>query len=230
MPEEALTGTFEIHIFVTPLDPPADVTKAFQDACRGDGEEPRMKGLLLNLDYEGRGFIGVLQSSRYVRGTLEDARAEADEDARILSAKGFDVVRKKIEAVATSDGVPHTADDARHSPADRYFEFHLLIDAKSGPISNENVASLRSIAQDMSTRLQQPVPLSYNALKPGQRFLNLRARGVGLDDAMVHVRALEGQVAQTGVLGVVKVISEYICFDDNRDLDNGWLEPMPSAS
>jgi hypothetical protein len=55
--------------------------------------------------------------------------------------------------------------------------------------------------------------------------LNLRARGVGLDDAMVHVRALEDAVSKTGVLGVVKVIAEYICSDDNRALDAGWLEP-----
>ena len=185
-----------------------------------------MKGLLLNLDYEGRGFVGVLQSSRYVRGTLEEARIGADEDAKILTEDGFEVVRKKIEAVATSAGVPLTADDAKRSPPYRYFEFHLLIDGKNGPISNANVASLRTIARDMSARLRQPVPLSYNALKPSQRFLNLRARGCGLDDAMVHVRSLEEQVAQTGVLGVVKVISEYICFDDNRALDNGWLEPL----
>ena len=185
-----------------------------------------MKGLLLNLDYENRGFVGVLQSSRYVRGTLEDARLGADEDARILADKGFEVVRKKVEAVATNDGVPVTMDDARNAPMDRYFEFHLLIDGKNGPISNEDVASLRSIARDMSTRLGQPVPLSYNALKPAQRFLNLRARDVGLNDAMIHVRELEEQVGRTAVLGVVKVISEYICADDNRALDNGWLEPL----
>lgn len=228
MSDEVVTGTFEIHIFVTPLDPSPEKAQAFTTACRGDGETPRMKGLLLNLDYEGRGFVGVLQSSRYVRGTLEEARLGADEDARILVEKGFEVVRKKIEAVATSDGVPVTANDAKWSPADRYFEFHLLIDGKTGPISNENVASLRTIAREMSARLKQPVPLSYNALKPAQRFLNLRARGCGLDDAMVHVRSLEQQVGQTGVLSVVKVISEYICFDDNRALDNGWLEPLPS--
>ncbi len=210
-----------------PLDPEPHVAQAFSAACRGEGETPRMKGLLLALDYDNRGFVGVLQSSRYVRGTLEDARRGADEDAAILASKGFEVVRRKVEAVATNEGVPQTREDAKSSPDDRYFEFHLLVDGKQGPISNEDVASLRGIARDMSTRLGVPVPLSYNALKPGQRFLNLRARGVGLEDAMVHVRALEEQIGRGGVLGVVKVISEYICSDDNRALDNGWLEPLP---
>ena len=211
---------------MTPLDPEPAVAQAFSAACRGEGEAPRMKGLLLNLDYEGRGFVGVLQSSRYVRGTLDEARHAADEDARILADRGFEVVRRKVEAVATNEGVPQTAEDATRSPADRYFEFHLLVDGKRGPISNEDVASLRGIARDMSARLGVPVPLSYNALKPAQRFLNLRARAVGLADAMVHVHALEEQINETGALGVVKVIAEYICADDNRALDEGWLEPL----
>src|SRR5262249_6466120 len=162
------------------------VTQAFAAACRGTEETPRMKGLLLNLDYENQGFVGVLQSSRYVRGTIDDARCGAEEDAKLLEAQRFEVVRAEVADVATTDGVPRTLDDAVHSPVDRYFEFHLLIDAKNGPISNEDVASLRRIARRMSQRLGQPVPLSYNALKPAQRFLNLRARRVGLDDAMVH--------------------------------------------
>lgn len=211
---------------MAPLDPPPEVAQAFTAACHGDGETRRMKGLLLNLDYEHRGFIGVLQSSRYVQGTLEEAHIGAFEDALILEDKGFEVVRKKIEAVATNEGVPRTMTDAASAASGRYFEFHLLVDGKNGPISNDDVVSLRSIAKGLSSRLKRPVPLSYNALKPAQRFLNLRAQDVGLDDAMVHVRELEQQVARTGVLGVVKVISEYICADDNRALDNGWLEPL----
>lgn len=226
---DVVTGTFEIHVFVTPLDPTPAIAQAFSAACRGDAETPHMKGLLLNLDYEEQGFVGVLQSSRYVRGTLAEARAAADEDARLLTERGFEVVRRKVEAVVTNDGVPQTAADAQRSPADRYFEFHLLVDGKNGPISNEDVVSLRGIAHAMRDQLGVPVPLSYNALKPAQRFLNLRARGVGIEQAMVNVRELESRINATGVLGVRKIISEYICSDDNRALDNGWLEPRPRS-
>lgn len=212
---------------MTPLDPPPETAQAFSAACRGEGENAPMKGLLLNLDYQQRGFVGVLQSSRYVRGTIDDARAAAEADARTLAQRGFEVVRRKVEAVATNDGVPQTAADAEHSPTDRYFEFHLLVDGKNGPISSEDVVSLRGIARTMSERFGVPVPLSYNAMKPAQRFLNLRARGMGLEQAMVNVHALEAQINATGVLDVVKIISEYICSDDNRALDDGWLEPLP---
>lgn len=186
-----------------------------------------MKGLLLELDYVDRGFVGVLQSSRYVQGTLDDARRGAEEDAAILQSRGFQVVREKIEAASTNPGVPRTPEDARSSPPDRYFEFHVLVDGKSGPISNDDVASLRSIARSAGERLGQPVPLSYNALKPAQRFLNLRQRGVGLDLALTRVREIEDELSRTGTLEVRKVISEYICFDTNLSLDDGWLEPLP---
>ena len=211
---------------MSPFDPSEDEARAFALACRGDETSPRaMKGLLLRLDYEGRGFVGVLQSSRYVKGTLADARRGAEEDARLLSDAGFSVIRTKIEAVASNDGVPRTAMEAERSPEDRYFEFHLLVDGVNGPISEGDVASLRAIARDMSARLDRPVPLSYNALKPAQRFLNLRARGCGLDDAMTVVNDLSERIEATDVLRVVKVIGEYICHDDNRAVDAGWLEP-----
>ena len=39
------------------------------------------------------------------------------------------------------------------------------------------------------------------------------------------VRALEAAIAGMDGLVVKKVIAEYICFDSNRAVDNGWLEP-----
>jgi hypothetical protein len=224
MPEEVVTGSFEIHIFVEPLDPPPGAVEAFRQACQG-APEP-MKALLLQLDYVGRGFVGVLQSSRYVRGDVALAREAAGRDAAALRAAGFTVIREKVEAVATNEGVPQGPDDAARSPADRYFEFHVLIDGQDGPLSPADMVALRSLAEAFSARLASPVPLSYNALKPSQRFLNLRARGVGLPQAMATVRELEAAALGVGKVAVKKVIAEYICFDSNRAVDNGWLEPL----
>jgi hypothetical protein len=197
----------------------------FRQACAA--ASPPMKALLLNLDYTGRGYVGVLQSSRYVQGDVAAATAAAHADAEVLRRAGLSVIREKVEALASDDGVPKTAAHASLSPADRYFEFHVLIDGRDRPLSESDIRVLRSIAGDFQARLGTPVPLSYNALKPAQRFLNLRARGVGLSQAMEPVRALEAQLAASGELCVKKVIAEYICFDSNRAVDNGWLEPLP---
>jgi hypothetical protein len=222
MTEENVTGLFELHVFVEPLDPPADVVERFRVACRDAA--PPMKALLLELDYVGKGFVGVLQSSRYVEGDVAAARAAIAEDARQLRAAGFTVIREKIEAMATATGVPGDAAAARSSPADRYFEFHVLIDRRDG-LTDADMRSLRTLATRFAGELGTPVPLSYNALKPAQRFLNLRARGCGLDRAMQPVDALRAAIRELGALEVKKVIAEYICYDTNRAVDNGWLEP-----
>lgn len=218
---EVVTGSFEIHVFVAPLDPDAGDVQRFTAACGG-----HMKALLLNLDYVGKGFVGVLQSSRYVQGDVARARAAAAEDAEILRAAGFTVIREKVEAMASCAGVPQGEREAERSPRDRYFEFHVLVDRPGRPIDDADVASLRGVAAAFAARLGTPVPLSYNALKPAQRFLNVRARGVGLAEAMAPVRALEAAIAGVDGLVVKKTIAEYICFDSNRAVDNGWLEPV----
>lgn len=223
MAEEHVTGKFELHVFVEPLDPPPEVVAKFNAAC-ASAPDP-MKALLLNLDYAGKGFVGVLQSSRYVNGDVAAARAAVAVDADRLRAAGLTVIREKVEAVALNAGVPKNAADAARSPEDRYFEFHVLIDRKDAPLSEADMTALRGLSLAFSTTLRSPVPLSYNAMKPSQRFLNLRARGCGLDAAMEPVDALKRTIEKTGELEVRKVIAEYICFDSNRAVDNGWLEP-----
>jgi hypothetical protein len=223
MSEEHVTGKFELHVFVEPLDPAPAAIDAFRSAC-ASAPAP-MKALLLNLDYAGKGFVGVLQSSRYVDGDVAAARAAVRTDADWLRAAGLSVIREKVEALSTNAGVPVDAAQGRASPADRYFEFHVLIDRRAGPLSDEDMRSLRELSSEFSSKLSRPVPLSYNALKPSQRFLNLRARGVGLEQALAPVHELSRAIERGGTLEVKKVISEYICFDSNRAVDNGWLEP-----
>ncbi len=227
MTDEIVTGTFELHVFVAPLDPPPEVIEAFTAACRAASTPT--KALHLRLDYVHRGFIGVLQTSRYVEGDLDHAIRSIHEDAAMLRAAGLEVIREKVEALASDDGVPKCAADAERSPSDRYFEFHILIDGDERALSEDDMVSLRGLSREFSERLRAPVPLSYNTMKPSQRFLNMRARGVGLDAASAPVRELERSIAERGGLKVKKLIAEYICFDTNRDVDNGWTEPLPEA-
>lgn len=218
---ETVTGAFELHVFVEPLDPPAEIVERFRAACAA--APTPMKALILALDYVGKGFVRVPQTSRYVNGTLDDARAAIAIDSAHLRAAGFAVIREKIEALAHNDGVPKNASDAADSPADRYFEVHVLIDGADGrALSEADMVRLRGLSERYTEALGTPVPLSYNALKPAQRFLNLRARGCGLDAAMATVDRLRADLTD---LAVKKVIAEYICADSNRAVDNGWLEP-----
>ena len=221
--KEQVTGRFELHVFVEPLDPPGSVIERFRAACAG--APVPMKALLLNLDYVGKGFVGVLQSSRYIEGDEAAARAAVSGDAEILRAAGLKVVREKVEAISTNPGVPRSLDDEKSSLADRYFEFHVLIDGKQGPLSEDDMRALRGLSTEYTGKLARPVPLSYNAMKPSQRFLNLRTRGEGLARSMERIAELQRAIEEKGALQVKKIIGEYICFDSNRAVDNGWLEP-----
>lgn len=226
MMNERGVGTFELHVFVEPFDPSQADADRFTEACKR--AKAPMKGLLLKLDYVHRGFVGVLQSSRYVTCTLDEARREAHLDAEHLVREGFTVIREKIEAVAEKHPlVPRTPADVAASPTDRYFEFHVLIDGKGHALSEEDMVSLRGLSREFSARLSAPVPLSYNVLKPAQRFLNLRARGVTFDEALAPVIALQDRLAAGDQLEVKKLICEFICFDTNRAVDDGWVEPLP---
>lgn len=223
-----VTGRFELHIFVGPLAPDEETIARFRAACAA--ADPPMKPLLLALDYVGRGFVPVLQSSRYVEGDEATARAAAERDAAILRDAGLAVLREKVEAMADAQGVPNDAADVaaqtEEERAAHYFEFHLLVDKVDGSgLSESDMLGLREVAERYSLALHTPVPLSYNVLKPGQRFLNLRARRIGLSDAEHTVAALERAITVDGTLAIKKRIAEYICFDSNRALDNGWLEP-----
>lgn len=231
-----VTGRFELHVFVQPLDPPPEVVAAFRRAC--ESADPAMKALLLQLDYVGRGFVGVLQSSRYVEGNIATATAAVRADAEVLRAAGLTVMREKVEAVATNDGVPHRREQALPTSATRYFELHVLIggtgsasssDSSPGsrPLDDDDMTALRAVSRAFAAKLARPVPLSFNALKPSQRFLNLRASGVGVEEALGLVDDLRVAVEASGLLQVTKVIAEYICFDSHRAVDNGWLEPLP---
>jgi hypothetical protein len=219
-----VTGTFELHVFVAPLDPPPEVVARFQAACQGAAVPT--KALHLKLDYVNRGFVSVLQTSRYVQGDLAHAIESIHVDAAMIRAAGLEVIREKVEALGTNAGVPLNDDDARHEPEGRYFEFHILIDGREHALSEEDMLSLRSVSRDFSERLRAPVPLSYNIMKPSQRFLNMRGHGVGLDRASAPVHELERRIAGGGSLKVTKLISEYICFDTNPAVDDGWTEPL----
>jgi hypothetical protein len=213
----AVAGSFEAHIFCTPLNPSHEDKERFVSACDAAG----VKALCLGLAYEGKGLISVLQSTRYhdgpdpggpVAGMLRDAEALAEH---------FEVVRLKLEAVAANQGVPQTDPEARSMPGDTYFEYHLKVDA---PVSPENDEVLGWLAHELTRELDVKVPFSCNNMRDkNQRFLNARTYGMGFGSSSAVVRRIEEAVGRQG-FALSKIIREFIVFDTNKELDRGWLE------
>lgn len=240
-----INGTSEIHIFLAPLNPDAGTLQRYEQAVadwnaknwdaksnRRPGAATQMRPVYLCLNFREAGPVFVLQSARHILSEdTERVIAETLADADHFGAHGFEVIRRKIEAYGFTNGVPESDDEASRFP-DKYFEFHLRVnrreDAPSSQVTPEEVSQLVALSQEYTTRWGIPVPLSYNAHKEGrQRFLNLRVGHCGRDTALQAINLVKADIAadpKLKYLEVGKAHIEYVWWDDNRDLDRGWID------
>lgn len=139
------------------------------------------------------------------------------------------MIRQKIECLASNDGVPEDASEAALMPKSSYFEYHIAIrpvDESGGVFPEDGMIRLREISKRLSTELGCRIPLSYNAFKPSQRFLNARTYDDGRKESFEKIDKICQEIAKTGTMQVEKVIREYIVDDDHTEVDAGWLEPL----
>ncbi|MFJ6687714.1 MULTISPECIES: hypothetical protein [Streptomyces] len=135
----------------------------------------------------------------------------AERTVRQLRADGFRPVRVKIESSPWAAEVPR-----RPCGAGRYFEHHvkLLLDAGT----------------DTTALAERVVPhgahLSWNARRvrddaSHERFVTQRCHGV---DAEGAGRALDGLLAALAPLRVLEVEREFVLYDSDVTVDEGWLD------
>jgi len=216
--EPKVEDLFECHIFCVPLDPSDADKERFADACEAVG----LRGLCLGLNYDGKGVVDVLQSTKYVTcPDVHTAVALMLADARRLN-EHFEVVRLKLEAMASNPGIPRTDEDAAQMPPGLYFEHHIKLNA---PVTPESDDRLKALGRELTTELGIRVPFSCNNLRgKNQRFLNARTYAMGAERSATVVERIIEAVQARG-FSVTKVIEEYVVFDTNKALDGGWLEP-----
>ncbi|MEU6256319.1 hypothetical protein [Streptomyces sp. NPDC047043] len=149
--------------------------------------------------------------------TLSGARSYAAESARArevlarLRADGFEPVRVKIESTPWAPEVPR-----RPCDGERYFEHHV----KLGLGADTDLA-------DLAARVvPHGAHVSWNArrVRDGgrhERFVTQRCRGV---DAEGAGRALDALLAELAGFEVVGVEREFVLFDSDVSVDEGWIE------
>lgn len=152
-------------------------------------------------------------------GTLQRALVTANELTRALSARGFSVLRTKIEAAPWNLGVPQQDGDVTETaaPADRYFEHHVKL--------------VLSAAADLDALLQTALihhsHVSRNALRvraDGQqeRFVTQRCHRVGRATSRARLAALL-RALRAERWAIAEVDEEYVIYDSNLCLDAGWI-------
>jgi len=214
-------GIMEVHVFVAPVNPDAELQQKFKDCC---SKVDQMKCCNLKLDFVKQGWCSVLMSSRYVRGDMHFVWRESFKDARELAQKGFSVIRVKIEATASIDGVPATNNEAQILPKKTYFEFHMVFANGDNTIPNDTeVEAVRSIAKGLEKHWHCCIPLSTNAFGT-QKFVNMRTYGIGRELAYPRLEELQKHVESAG-FKVPRFIREFGVYDSDVTVDCGWLEP-----
>jgi hypothetical protein len=209
-PPPSFRGAFEAHLTVS--CPAADLAR-FAAACDGLG----VKHLVLDLagDLTSRESSVQPMTSTGHRGALPVVLDEVRGLVRTLEGQGFEVVRTKLEALGRSPDLPATDAEAAAEP-DRYFEYHLKLVLPPGA----DLAPVHATASAHGARLSRNARRTCEG-GATERYLTLRAPGLGLAGADARFAALEARVRELPV-GITRRIREYVVHDSNLALDHGW--------
>lgn len=241
-----IKGLSEIHIFFSPVNPQEKTVAKFVEICEKlnterSGEEgfTKIKPCHLSLDFKNVGMVRVMQSSRYITSkdmyhVINECYTEADRMQSMfneaLTNREIDeevsVIREKIEAIASADGVPKQNEEAINF--DRYFEFHIKVKRKNStttePITDTEVNELVDLSHKLSEKYERPVPLSFINNTLHQRYLNVRFEGIGSIECINRLQDVERAIEATDNFSWDKTIREYVWFDSFRQLDKGWID------
>ncbi|MGC0418760.1 hypothetical protein [Embleya sp. AB8] len=202
-----LVGEFETHVTVRTEDVDRLVERAREYGV----------GVTHIVLARGRAVSQPMLTERATT-TLARARERAGELADLLGRDGYMVTRTKIEAAPGHPGVPRTDERARALGSGRYFEHHLKL-VLGNAVEPAELAALA---------MRHGAQLSRNArrVRPdgrAERFVTQRCHGVGDESA---ARAAADLVAALGDYEIASVEREFVVFDDNGGLDDGWLDAV----
>jgi inosine/xanthosine triphosphate pyrophosphatase family protein len=204
-------GTFEAHITVAL--PSSGELGAFRAACAELG----VKCITIELP-QGDTPVQPMTGS-FHRGELLDVQEEVFALARGLVLRGFEVTRTKIEAHGRLLGTPETDEDARKAPSTSYFEYHIKLALPAAA----DLAELGARCAALGARLSRNAHKAAGADGLVERFVTLRAEGVGRLTAEARYAALSAEIDRAGHV-VRNRIREYTVFDTNVTLDRGWID------
>ncbi|WP_225881982.1 hypothetical protein [Streptomyces aureocirculatus] len=145
--------------------------------------------------------------------------AQLDASGRVvddLARAEFRAVRVKVEAAPWAAGVPRHDAEAARAGSGPYFEHHVKLRLPAG---HDRGALAALVAPHRAH-------LSWNARRTRadgreERFVTQRCHGVGRATATDLLAALLADLADAHILEVER---EYVLYDTNLSLDDGWMD------
>jgi hypothetical protein len=207
------TGEFETHITIQPTQ--ADSIAALEAWASDCG----LKLLHIVLD-RGKTRSQPMLTQRS-NGTLNSELQTARLIGAALQRANFSVTRIKIEAAPSNQGIPQQGEEISQHSANRYFEHHikLLLDPTA------ELQPLRQLA------IEHKAHLSHNQLRlrnDGQqeRFITQRCFNIGQIDARHQLQKLLAAIQTNLCHRPIKIEEEFVVYDSNLSIDDGWLESL----
>ncbi len=213
-------GIFEAHITFDCSHNTEKYIENLKKTC----ENTKYKIIFINLNTRQKNDkLQQLMTSSYHTGEYPSIVEQIEEEA-FKHFKDFNIIRIKIESLASNEGVPKTDVEKRlfWDGESNYFEFHYKILVKNGG-KKDNLKELEDICR---SNYRYQLHLSHNAFqqvdeKNFHYMITMRLFDNGRDSAF----AMNDQVVQLLTdkkFPPLKVVREFIVHDSHIGLDQEW--------
>jgi hypothetical protein len=220
VPANTVKGAFEAHITVDcGLDSDSTIDK-LKAAC----ENTKFKLIFIELDStQKQGKLEQLMTSSYHCGEYPAIVKQIEEEA-YAHFRDFTVVRIKIEALASNEGVPATKIDKRlfWDEKSNYFEFHhkFLVDESSQDQTLQNLKTVCQKSRDVRLHISRN---AFKRISPTQLnyMVTMRVFDGGREEALeANGKAVEYLTSEK--FAPLKTVREFVVYDTHIELDQYW--------
>lgn len=207
---------YEIHVTVDQASP-----EEFKAACA----DLEVKPIVLALqDKEGVTMLHDVMTSSVHMGNNQTAALEVERIVAGLTAKGLNVVRRKVETVPWHPAAPSNVSGVNIMPKDCYFESHLnvVISATDAVHREQLMTSLSDITKKHNAHLSRN---AFKMLSDTAFTIMVTLRSyTALREEFDQLRnALVSDITEAS-FPVEKVITEFSVFDSKVSHDKSWLK------
>ncbi|WP_327147340.1 hypothetical protein [Nocardia sp. NBC_01329] len=148
-------------------------------------------------------------------GTVVAVREWIHTVVAALSAAGFEVTRAKLEVTPWAEGVPGTDAAAVVLGSRYYFEHHIKLLLPAGAVPDHLAATVTGHRAHVSANARRA-----RADGRTERFVTQRCRAVGNRTASARLTELLAVLADYRILSVEQ---EFVVYDSNESVDEGWI-------
>ncbi|CAF1064018.1 unnamed protein product [Adineta steineri] len=220
VPTNAVKGTFEAHVTFDCTHNTLEVIEKLKKVC----ENTKYKIIFIDLETNQKNYkLQQLMTSSYHCGEYPSIVKQIEEEV-YKYFQDFNIIRLKIESLASNEGVPKTDIEKKlfWDHETNYFEFHYKVLIQNDK-KKEKYEKLKNICTNLRT---YNLHLSRNAFKELDNddyhyMITMRIFDNGQESAFETNNEVVNHLT-TYKFPPLKVVREFIVYDNHIDLDQGW--------